>query len=192
MATYADTLTIREARARYFALNGFGEGGYDARWVRLQAGPIAIYFPNTAARVRAVRLHDVHHVVTEYDTTWTGEAEIGAWEIASGCADHYAAWLLNLLAMAIGLVLAPRRVFRAFVRGRRSANLYRAVVDEPLLAASVGTTRRGLRLDGTVAAPRSNDSLLFAAWSMLAVVTLLATAALVLVPFAVVVHLAMR
>jgi hypothetical protein len=185
-------LTIREARARYFALNGFGEGGYDARWVRLQAGPIAIYFPNTAARVRAVRLHDVHHVVTEYDTTWTGEAEIGAWEIASGCADHYAAWILNLLAMAIGLVLAPRRVFDAFVRGRCSANLYRAVVDEPLLAASVAVTRQRLRLDATVGAARSVDRVLFAAWSILAVVTLLATAALVLVPFAIAIHLAAR
>jgi hypothetical protein len=185
-------LTIREARARYFALNGFGEGGYDARWVRLQAGPIAIYFPNTAARVRAVRLHDVHHVATEYDTTWTGEAEIGAWEIASGCADHYAAWVLNLLALAIGLVLAPRRVFDAFVRGRCSANLYRAVVDEPLLAASVAVTRQRLRLDATVGPARSVDRVLFAAWSILAVVTLLATAALVLVPFAIAIHLAAR
>jgi hypothetical protein len=192
VASYPDTLTIREARARYFALNGFGEGGYDARWVRLQAGPIAIYFPNTAARVRAVRLHDVHHVVTEYETTWTGEAEIGAWEIASGCADHHAAWLLNLLALAIGLAIAPRRVFVAFVRGRRSANLYRAVVDEPLLAASVAATRRRLRLDHTVAAARPVDVVLFAVWSALAVATLLATAALVLTPVAVVIRLATR
>jgi len=192
VASYPDTLTIREARARYFALNGFGEGGYDARWVRLQAGPIAISFPNTAARVRAVRLHDVHHVVTEYDTTWTGEAEIGAWEIASGCADHYAAWVLNLLAMAIGLVLAPRRVFAAFIRGRRSANLYRTIVDEPLLAASVAATRQRLCLDTAVGRARSVDKLPFAAWSMLAVVTLLGTAALALVPFAIVVHLATR
>jgi hypothetical protein len=111
MAAYPDGLTVREARARYFAANGFGEGGYDARWVKLQAGPLPLYFPNTAARVAAVRFHDLHHVVTGYDTTWTGEAEIGAWEVASGCARHYVAWLLNLQAMAIGLVMHPQAVF---------------------------------------------------------------------------------
>ena len=98
------TPSVREARARYFAANGFDERGYEDRWVRLQAGPLPIVFPNTRARVRAIRAHDVHHVVTGYATTWTGEAEIGAWEIASGCADQWAAWMLNLMALPIGLV----------------------------------------------------------------------------------------
>ena len=81
----SDGATLRAARDRYFAANGLGEGGYTDRWVRLMAGPVPIWFPNTAARVRAVRLHDLHHVLTAYETTWTGEAELGAWEIASGC-----------------------------------------------------------------------------------------------------------
>jgi hypothetical protein len=108
MPRYADSLTIRAARTQYFAENNFGDGGYTATWVKVQAGPVPFYFLNTAARVRAVRFHDLHHVATDYDTTLTGEAEIGAWEIASGCADQYAAWHLNLQAMAIGLVIAPR------------------------------------------------------------------------------------
>src|SRR5215470_18087947 len=83
MPSYADSLTLRDARAQYFTENNFGDGGYTAKWVKVQAGPIPIYFPNTAARVHAVRFHDLHHVATEYKTTWTGEAEIGAWEIAS-------------------------------------------------------------------------------------------------------------
>ena len=182
MTGYPATLSIRDARGRYFAANGFGEGGYEARWVRLQAGPVAIWFPNTAARVRAVRLHDVHHVVTEYDTTWTGEAEIGAWEIASGCADHHAAWLLNLLAMAIGLALAPRRLCAAFVRGRASGNLYRSTVDEALLASTVGAVRTRLRLDGPPHTARSGDRALFAFWSVLAIATLLATVGVTLAP----------
>lgn len=103
MAAYSSELTLRDARQQYFVLNGFGDGGYQATWVKLKAGPIPIYFPNTKARVRAVKFHDVHHVLTEYQTTWSGEAEIGAWEIASGCGRHYPAWLLNLNAFAIGL-----------------------------------------------------------------------------------------
>ena len=49
-------------------------------------------FPNTPSRKRAVRYHDLHHALTGYATDLTGEFEISAWEIGSGCADHVAAW----------------------------------------------------------------------------------------------------
>ena len=88
MAEYDPHLTLRDARQRYFERGGFGNGGYWDRWVRLKAGPLVIRFPNTQARLRAVKLHDLHHVLTEYDTSWSGEAEIGAWEIATGCGRH--------------------------------------------------------------------------------------------------------
>lgn len=181
---YADDLSVRDARARYFADNGFGEGGYDARWVVLRAGPIPIYLPNTKARVAAVKLHDVHHPATGYETTWTGEAEIGAWEIASGCARHLAAWVLNLQAMSIGLVLAPRAILRAFVRGRRSRNLYREQLDETLLASRLGDLRHRLRLDRPVPAPTAGDLVAFGLWSIGSVATLAASVAVALLPLA--------
>ena len=56
-------------------------GGYQRRWVRLQAGRLSLYFLNTKARVRAVRLHDLHHVRTGYETTWSFPTPIGL------CAD---------------------------------------------------------------------------------------------------------
>ena len=192
MATYPDALTVGEARARYFAANGFGDGGYDARWVKLQAGPIPLRFPNTAARVAAVRLHDIHHVVTGYETTWTGEAEIGAWEIGSGCARHWAAWVLNLQALAIGLFIAAEAVFRAYVRGRRSANLYAGQFDEALLAPSVGALRRQLGLDGPVRATTAADRVGFAAWALASVVTLLVTVVVSVLPMAAMVAVAAR
>ena len=90
-----------------------------------------------------MKLHDLHHIVTNYDTSWTGESEIAAWELASGCRRHWVAWGLNLGALAIGLVIAPRRTWRAFVRGRRSGNLYgSASFDEALLDRTVGELRR--------------------------------------------------
>lgn len=101
-------LTLREAREEYFVRNGLEGRGYGDRWVRFRIGSIPFVFPNSDERRRSVRLHDLHHVVTGYRTTWAGEAEIGGWEIASGCADHYAAWVFNLSAVAIGLVIAPR------------------------------------------------------------------------------------
>ena len=109
MPTYADSLSLHDARRVYFDANAFGaDGGYAKRWVKVKLGPVPIWFPNSAGRVRAVRYHDLHHVVTGYATSWTGEGEIGAWEIASGCRDMIAAWVLNLYAMWIGLWIAPR------------------------------------------------------------------------------------
>ena len=184
MPLYDDALTMREARRLYFDANGFGEGGYDAKWVKLMAGPVPIFFPNTPQRVRSVRLHDLHHVVTDYATDWTGEAEIGAWEIASDCRDHYAAWVLNLLALAIGLVIAPAAMWRAFARGRHSANLYENDFRESLLEERVGELRGRLGLATRARGAGPADILSFAGWSLAAVATLASGAAMLLAPLA--------
>jgi hypothetical protein len=148
--SYAPSLTLREARAQYFLRAGFDERSYSDRWVRLAVfGRPLLAFPNTAGRVRAVKLHDLHHVLTGYDTSWAGEAEIGAWELASGCRDHWAAWALNAAAALIGLCVAPRRVRRAFARGRREHNLYDVEISEGLLGESVGAVRARLGLEAS-------------------------------------------
>jgi hypothetical protein len=140
-------MTLREARARYFRDNGFeDDGGYAGKWVRIKLGPIPVMFPNTTGRRAALLQHDLHHVATGYDTTLVGEAEIGAWELASGCRHYYAAWMLNMGAVVIGLFLAPRRVCRAFLRGWRCPNLYRIGVDASWPDETVSGLRRRLGL----------------------------------------------
>ena len=141
-------MLVREARARYFAENGLGDGGYGDRFVVLRvAGIPALVLPNTKQRVRSVRIHDVHHVLTGYATSWRGEAEIAAWELASGCRDHWAAWGLNLSAALIGLCFAPRAVWRAFRSGLLCRNLYEREWDDGILDRSVGELRRELGLN---------------------------------------------
>jgi hypothetical protein len=157
------TDTLLDARNRYFAVNGFGPtGGYEDKWVDFKLGPIPMPFPNTASRIRAVRFHDLHHVLTGYETDTYGEFEISAWEIGSGCADHVAAWQLNLGGTLAGALSIPRRTWRAFVRGRHSRNLYRRSYDVGLLERHVDEMKRELDLDrehtGTLA-----DAALFAA-----------------------------
>lgn len=121
---YDPALTMREARAQYFAANQFGpDGGYSDPWVNFKLGPVPLPFPNSASRVRALRFHDMHHILTGYDTTFIGELEIGAWELAAGCHNEPFAWFINLSAMGAFLA-SPRRIFRAFVRGLRSQSLY--------------------------------------------------------------------
>src|SRR5215207_5614099 len=141
-------MTLRDARALYFAANGFGaDGGDSERWVEVRVGRFPLWFPNTRGRRVSVKFHDLHHVLTGYPTSFRGETEIGAWEVSTGLGRHYVGWLLDLLAFAAGLFINPRGVFRAFVRGRQSRNLFSREWDERFLSRAVGEVRRSLGLD---------------------------------------------
>jgi hypothetical protein len=166
---FPDSMTLAEARADFFATSGLGsDGGYSARWVRVETRPAPVYFPNTACRVAAAKLHDLHHIAMEYAVDWTGEAEIAGWEIASGCGRHGWAWILNLGAFTVGLVRSPRSLFRAFVRGRRAAtNLYHAGIDESELnTVTVGELRRRLGRFQSPPPVQAADILAFAFWAV--------------------------
>jgi hypothetical protein len=173
MQRYPDSMPLADARALFFRHGNLGhDGGYSSRWVRVEAKPFPVYFPNTEARVAAARLHDLHHIAAEYDTDWPGEIEISGWEIGSGCGRFYAAWVLDLGGWAVGLLLAPLRLFRAFVRGRRAAtNLYHIGFREAeLQQTTVGTLRDrlGVRED-TPPRATAPDALTFGLWSTAAV-----------------------
>jgi hypothetical protein len=144
---YPDEMTIQEGLRLYFEANGFGpDGGYDKKSVSIPIGPFVIRLPNTEARKRAVKRHDIHHLLTGYHTDLLGEAEIAAWELASGCRGYYAAWILNLMALIAGLFISPPRLYRAFLRGVRCKNLYHHS-ELPLLSeVQIGTLREQLRI----------------------------------------------
>ncbi len=144
---YDEDATLEAARAEYFERNGFGpDGGYSSPFVEVKLAGIPIRFPNTPGRVAAVRFHDLHHVATGYATDNPGEAAIGAWELATGCRRYPAAWVLNGIAMAMGLFRAPRSTFRAYIRGRSTKNLYDRPFDDALLRTTVGAIREELGL----------------------------------------------
>lgn len=125
--------TLGEAVKRYFRENGFGEdGGYEDDWVDFHLGPIPMPFPNSAGRKRAVRFHDLHHVLTGYRTDTLGELEIAAWELGAGCDGFPTAFVINAGGLAAGAFAAPRRTFRAFLRGRASRSLYGEAYEEVL------------------------------------------------------------
>jgi len=157
--------TVGNARAEYFARNGFSTAAYEDTWAHVRLFGIPIAFPNVRSRRRAIRFHDIHHLVTGYGTDPRGEAEIGAWEIAATFPDRglqfAAAWLLNTVMFALGLVLAPRRVYRAFVRGRHCTSLYRIGWSDALLDRDVDELRRELGL-GEPSPTTWGDRLVFA------------------------------
>jgi len=186
MAHYPHELSLREARALFFSDAKLGpEGGYRDRWVRVETKPIPFYFPNWPSRVKAARLHDLHHIVAGYETDWPGEAEIAAWEIASGCARYHAAWILNLGAFGAGLVIAPKRLFRAFLRGRYAkTNLYKTGFDESRLdEVTVGMLRDQLGLRVPVSPASATDMILFVLWCVPAILAWLSIPLLTVILF---------
>jgi hypothetical protein len=178
-----ETTTMADARARYYEINGFGpDGGDSLSWVPLDVFGLTLYIPNSDARRRAVRIHDLHHVVTGYRTDLAGETEIAAWELASGCRRWAAAWVLNLGALGLGLVIAPRRMARAWARGRTTENLYGETggIDH-VLPREVGAVRAELGLDRPAPGARARDAIAVAALGvpMLGVLAALAPIGLV-------------
>lgn len=154
------TATLAVARAEYYERNQFGaDGGESLAWVSVKVLGVTLKIPNTPGRRRAVRIHDVHHVLTGYDTTLRGEAEIGAWELASGCLRWPAAQILNTGAMAMGMLIAPRRTVRAWARGAATKNLYTLNAVDHLLPRTVGEMRGELGLDAPSPRARFRDLL---------------------------------
>lgn len=152
---YPDNWKVKDALQAYFSKYHFENGGYHLKWFKIKLGPVFIPLPNTKGRIEAVKIHDIHHLLTEYPATLKGEAEIGAWEIASGCGSYVAAWVLNFGSFFYGMIWFPKAVYRAFMRGRSmSTNLYHGVkYDEQLLKKEVGELRRFAGFEE----PRKND-----------------------------------
>ena len=139
--------------------------GRSLRWIRVRFLGVPIVFPNFDARRAILFWHDVHHLLTGYATDWAGEAEIGGYEIASGCRRYWAAWFFNFGGWLFGLVVAPRRLFAAFVRGRCCTNFYG--VDEAHVASlTIAEARAQLGLDQPARPAHLGDGVLFVLWTL--------------------------
>jgi hypothetical protein len=130
-------ITLRETLQRHLAENGFpADGGLSERWGVVRVGPIPLCIPNTKGRRRATPIHDLNHVLSGYGHDAIGEAEISAFELGGGCKKFLVAWMLDWGALLLGIT-RPKRLFAAFVRGRRTGNLYgkdaEALLDMPLV-----------------------------------------------------------
>jgi hypothetical protein len=174
--------TVAQARDRYLAASGLGDGGYDDAWVFSWLGWLPVAFPNTAGRKKAIRAHDLHHVATGYDAVWKrGEIDVSAWELGSGgCGPFALGWWIILSLFALGLVVRPRGAFRAFVRGRGARNLFGTTVDASIDGLRLGELRARLGVGSARAATRA-DALAFALWAPVAVVVALGPPAAVVV-----------
>jgi hypothetical protein len=163
--------TIQSALNEFFTQNNLGaEGGLNNDWAYLDMKWFRIPFPNTEARKKALVYHDVHHLATGYQSTWQGEAEVGAWEISTGCGPYNAALFLDSGAMAVGLIFYPVKTFRAFIRGQRTRNLYlNTYTREQLMPMRIAEVQQLLGLNHTDTTPaKVNEVIKFIGWSLVA------------------------
>lgn len=91
---------------------------------------LKVYIPNWDNRRKAVLRHDIHHLLTGYKSIMTGEFQIAAWEIGSGCMNYWAAYILNSGGLLLGIPLYFTPTFRAFILGCRTSNLYQIEMDD--------------------------------------------------------------
>ncbi len=165
---YSDSLTLKEALQVYFSKYHFENGGYDLKWFKIKLGPVYIPLPNTKARVDAVKIHDIHHLITEYEANLKGEAEISGWELASGCGKYYAAWILNSVSFLYGMFFFPRALFKAFMRGRKAkTNFYHnTMYNSDLLNRPLGDMRKITEPNREQAESNISDYLCFFFWCL--------------------------
>lgn len=156
-------ITLEEARDIFYARNGFPtDGGINQdRWSPIGCRDLKVYLPNFGWRKKALPYHDLHHIVTGYAFSPTGEFEISAWEFAAGRYPNLFTTLFCIPLVGLGALTVPRRTFAAFVRGRNSRTLYNGFDYSNLLSRTVGDVRNEI-LPKHEVTPTTNDYFAFA------------------------------
>lgn len=121
-------MSLESELAEFYRRCGFGTAiGKRPKTVPVFTGCLLVPLPNIETRRRYLKYHDLHHLVTGYSVGRIGEGEVSAWELGTGSMFiSPMLGFMNLIALSTGLILVPRRMWRAFLRGCASRNLYSA------------------------------------------------------------------
>lgn len=162
--------TLGQLRDQFRDVNGIPETNRRLEWIKV--GPIPVPIPNPPARQRALRIHDLHHLVTGYQTDLAGEFEISAWECSAGLANEPLAWIFCPSGTLGGMLRYPKRTVAAFARGRAARTLFGqdpAATDA--LTLSEATT--WCRTTTDAPAPTIRDWLGAAKWAAVGIISVL-------------------
>jgi hypothetical protein len=139
-----ESLTVAEALDEFDREHRFGKAAYKKSWNTVKIFGLKFPFPNPQQRRDVVHLHDLTHILTGYDTSWTGVGEIANWEMASGLpARHWIAWFYVPITFTLGWFIAPGKMRAAFSAGRGRNNLYKLRIDrDQMMKMKVGDLRK--------------------------------------------------
>lgn len=165
----SDDTRLGELRQAFLGNKGFVGDDDPHRWIEwVRLGPLPIPVPNPPSRPHALKLHDLHHILTGYGTDWRGEYQISGWEVGAGLYRNPVAWMFCLLGLAAGLVVCPRLTVRAYARGRQG----RTLLGQDPTAAQAMTLAEGHAFCGTRAPhpeATAGDALRAVGWGLLAI-----------------------
>lgn len=168
-------MTLQEELAAFYKNNGFGDVvGARSLTVRVYTGCMLVPLPNIETRRRYLKYHDLHHLITGYSVGRIGEGEVSAWELGTGSAFvSPTLGVMNLIALSTGLILEPKRMWRAFRRGCTSRNLYPAAFRADLDSGrwkNIATLRQEVLEVRCTAIPLAARAVEFACYSAAAMI----------------------
>lgn len=176
--------TLKQALDQHLKKLGTTEASYTDRWYWMRIPPFSIPVFNFKARQKGIKFHDLHHVLTGYKPNFLGEAEISAWEMASGWGNHPFAIFYALLAIPTGMLISPRAVLKAFLKGKRNKNLYQEKELNSWMELTVEQARKKLKIDGrTNLKGNWKDYLELAGWVIAGFATLMITGTVWFLPW---------
>jgi len=118
-------MNIHLALNNFYEESGFElETGKRPAFVEVFVGCLLIPLPNVETRRKYIKYHDLHHVINGFDASQAGEGEVSAWELGTGSMLHPILMFMNLIAISTALAVCPKRVFKAYLLGCKSKNLY--------------------------------------------------------------------
>jgi len=103
-----------------------------APFFRLRIGRRWIPFWPMWGMRRAAVIHDVHHLLTGYDTSYRKELHLAAWELGSGGCGGHVLMCFDRLFVMLFAPLDPVGTWSAFRAGLQCRNLYRWPSEEVL------------------------------------------------------------
>ncbi|MCH8330011.1 MAG: hypothetical protein IH946_01300 [Bacteroidetes bacterium] len=181
-----DYLTVREALPIFY--EGYElepNGGVDDPTVTIKlVKGVTMFIPNFDARRKVILKHDIHHILTGYTGVMKGETEISAWELSTGCTNSWVAFTINTYGMMTGVLFNPGGLWKAWLRGTRTRNLYHEMYkDEELLDRTVEGLKKELGLfeDGDHKGSSFGAVLSFSGFLIYGIV--FSTASIIILPF---------
>lgn len=86
-------------------------------------GDLVLPLPNFRWRREALAQHDRNHALTGYGFSARDECRLAAWEMGSGCYDHWGARLLCGFLFVAGMIYGPEAMIDAYRKGRRQGDM---------------------------------------------------------------------